>query len=464
MGISSPLVTEQPAALAHPRTILVAEDDDAVRALVKRYLEGKGHTVRAVADGQSALDELAATDDIDVVILDIMMPKLSGLDVLAELRKRGDATPVIMATAASSPDDIVKALSLGADDYVTKPYSFPVLLARIELRLRVRAPDLQTTVEVPRSVWLDDSSPADPALLERLRHVADRWRKGPAPIDELAPGVVVAERYVVEAAIGAGGYGAVWRARHIDLGQDVAIKVLHPDLSRGNADQFRKEAQKACRVRHANAVRIFDFGALANGAAFLVMELLDGPPLETVIRSEAPFAWRRCVDVLAPLTAALAAAHRQGIVHRDVKPGNVVLHREDDDGTVTVVPKLLDFGIAKDLGDLSADSGGMIVGSPAYIAPERLRGNSYDGRSDVYACGIMLHRMLTGSLPFDESLGDFEKVALWHVSAPAPRPSKKVAGIPPALDDACLAMMAKDPARRPNAREALALLDAIRNA
>jgi CheY-like chemotaxis protein len=438
------------------RTILVAEDDDAARALVKKYLEGKGHTVRVVADGQSALDELAATDDIDVVLLDIMMPKLSGLDVLAELRRRGDRTPVIMATAASSPDDIVKALSLGADDYVTKPYSFPVLLARIDLRLRLRAPDLQTTVDVAPLGAASHPTP-DPALLERLRRVADRWRSAPTPLDELAPGVVVAERYVVEASIGAGGYGAVWRARHIDLAQDVAIKVLHEDIARGSADRFRKEAQKASRVRHGNAVRVLDFGELAHGAAFLVMELLDGPPLETVIRAEAPLPWRRCVEVLAPITAALAAAHKQGIVHRDVKPANIVLHR-DDDGTS--VPKLLDFGVAKDLGDLTDDSGGLIVGSPAYLAPERLRGNPYDGRSDIYACGIMLHRMLTGLLPFDETINEFEKVALWHVSAPPPRPSERTAGIPAAVDDACLAMMCKDPAHRPNAREAYALLTA----
>lgn len=458
-------MTSEAANAPAPRTILVAEDDDSVRALVKKYLEGKGHAVRTVADGQAVLDELAVTDDIDVVILDIMMPHVSGLEVLAELRKRGDTTPVIMATAAASSDDIVKALSLGADDYVTKPYSFPVLLARIDTRLRLRAPDLQTTIEIAPDPHTPEKERvhADPALVQRLRHVADKWRKRPAHIEELAPGAVIAERYVVEAAIGSGGYGAVWRARHIDLAQDVAIKVLHEDISRGAAEQFRKEAQKACRVRHQSAVRVFDFGALANGATYLVMELLDGPPLEAVIRAEAPLSWRRCVEILTPVTAALAAAHKQGIVHRDVKPGNVVLHREDGDleGKHTTVPKLLDFGIAKDLGDLTHDSGGVIVGSPAYIAPERLRGNPYDGRSDIYACGIMLHRMLTGSLPFDETLSDFEKIALWHVSEPPPRPSLRVPTLPKQVDDACVAMMSKDPARRPNAREAHALLVAL---
>jgi putative nucleotidyltransferase with HDIG domain len=120
------------------RTILVAEDDEAARTLLTRYLQGKGYTVRAVEDGQYALDELGTSTDIDLVILDNMMPRLSGFDVLERVRARGDTTPIIMATAAASAPDIVKALSLGADDYVTKPYLFPVLLARVELRMRPR--------------------------------------------------------------------------------------------------------------------------------------------------------------------------------------------------------------------------------------------------------------------------------------------------------------------------------------
>ncbi len=443
--------------LSPARTILVAEDDDDARAVVCKYLEGKGHLVRRVADGQAVLDVLAAFDDIDLVLLDVMMPRLSGFQVLEQLRGNGDMTPIIMATAAASPEDIVRALSLGADDYVTKPYSFPVLLARIELRLRQRADMLNTTIELQPSTL--DAQALDPELLSRLRSLAEKWRRPTAHAaraTEIGPGSVIADRYVIESEIGSGGFGAVWRARHVDLGQDVAIKVLAKDVAHATIDEFRREAQKACRVRHDNAVRVFDFGHLVTGSAFLVMELLEGPSLEQMIRIAAPLPVERSLSIMRPVLAALAAAHKQGIVHCDVKPANIMLHREDE----REVPKLLDFGIAKDLEDVR-DQGGILVGSPAYVAPERLRDMPYDGRSDVYACSIILFRMLTGTLPFDETLKDFEKVAMWHMSGAPPPPSSKNPKISPAVDDVVMQMMCKEPIGRPQARAACALIDAV---
>jgi serine/threonine-protein kinase len=180
------------------------------------------------------------------------------------------------------------------------------------------------------------------------------------------------------------------------------------------------------------------------------MELLEGPTLEHELkRGQLPL--ERTVTVMRAILAALAAAHRQNLVHRDVKPQNVVLHVEDG----RELPKLLDFGIAKMLDD-AGDSGAVILGSAAYIAPERLRGEPYDGRADVYATGVMLHRMLTGRFPFDIALDDFENLALWHLHK-APQPT----GAAPAVEKLVRLLLEKDPRKRPDASEAGALVEAL---
>ena len=450
--------------------LLVAEDDDAARALLQRYLEGKGYDVVAVADGKAALD--AIHDGYDLVLLDVMMPHLTGFEVLEQTRARGDTTPIIMATAAASVDDVVRALERGADDYVTKPFAFPILLARIEARLRTRPtpaplppPLPDATFDASDAVVDENDAPFDSreglavpdetGILARIRRVAARMKSGarpPAPAG-LTPGMTLAGRYVVGERIGVGGFGVVHRARHVDLGQDVAVKVLHPGM-KGGVTAFRREAQNACRVRHHNAVRVFDFGVLDNGTAYLVMELLEGPTLEQKLVEAKELSLEHAIAVSRGVLAALGAAHRQAIVHRDVKPQNVVLHTEDGRES----PKLLDFGIATvvdDVGDVE------LVGSAAYIAPERLQGRPYDGRADVYAFGVMLYRMLTGAFPFVHPLDDFEALAVWHVKGDLTPASRRNPDLVPGIDKVVARLLAKDPAQRPDAEAAAALVEGL---
>jgi CheY-like chemotaxis protein len=456
------------AAAGQRRRILVAEDDDAARVLITKYLESKGHTVTAVPDGQAVMDALAGDEEFELLILDVMMPKLSGFDVLERARKQGFTLPIIMATAAANPADVVRALSLGADDYVTKPYSFPVLLARIELRMRPRPavpqpppppplPQEESFHLAPDDVEMIEDAGAGSSgegLLARLKSIAGKLRNRSAPkVEELKEGTVLAGRYQVGRRIGLGGFGAVYRARHIDLAQDVALKVLHSGASSDSVEAFRREAQNCCRVRHPNAVRVFDFGLLPQGSAFLAMELLEGPTLEYVLAKVGKLPLERAVPIVRSVLGALGAVHKQGLVHRDVKPGNVLLHSEDE----RQVPRLLDFGIAADVDD-PGDRGNVVAGSASYISPERWKGMPYDGRADIYACGVMLFRMLTGALPFDLASEDYEKVALWHVHQAPPAPSSKVGGLPRQVDELMAKLLAKDPAARPNAAEADSLL------
>src|SRR4029453_15509545 len=255
------------------------------------------------------------------------------------------------------------------NDYVTKPIDFPVALARIQAQLRIRRP------------------PADDEVLD--------------PRD-LRPGLVLDGRYRLEGRVGAGNFGTVYRARHLELDHTVAVKVLQssaitdPDAMA----RFRREGVSACRVRHPNAVGVLDFGITSRGVAYLVMELLAGYALEDEMKGGRVLPLARSLRIVAAVCEALAVAHRAGIVHRDIKPGNVFLHQAGGQE----VPKVLDFGIAKIAGAAALQQRvtleGWIVGTPVYMAPERFGPTEITGEADVYSAGIMLFQMLTGRLPF----------------------------------------------------------------
>ena len=291
----------------------------------------------------------------------------------------GDAAGV-MVTAKTDSEDVVEALSLGANDYVTKPVDYPVALARIRAHLRTR-----------QAVQAEAAPPVEP--------------QNPA---QAMPGTVLAGRYRLDALIGGGSFGTVFRARHLELEREVAVKVLA--TSAGTDPEalarFRREGASACRVQHPNAVAVLDFGVNQGGVAYLVMELLQGHSLEKELEDKAQLPPRRCAEIVVPVCSALAAAHAAGVVHRDIKPSNVFLHQTPQGE----VPKILDFGIAKMSGEAAIGQSltvdGSLLGTPAYMAPERFRRGPYGTKSDVYSVGAMLYEMLAGRLPFIPSSAD----------------------------------------------------------
>ncbi|WP_242361860.1 serine/threonine-protein kinase, partial [Anaeromyxobacter sp. SG17] len=214
-------------------------------------------------------------------------------------------------------------------------------------------------------------------------------------------GSVLDGRYELVAHLATGGMGAVFRARHVHLRKDVAVKVLRPDLS-ASADlveRFRREAEIASALEHDNIVRVTDFGRCPDGWLFLVMELLSGESLFDRLRREGFLSPEEAVPVLWQVCAGLEAAHALGVVHRDLKPENVFLARTASGREVT---KLLDFGIAKiaDPASGSATQAGVVVGTPEYLAPEQALGGEVDARADLYAVGLIAWRMLAGRHPF----------------------------------------------------------------
>jgi serine/threonine protein kinase len=256
---------------------------------------------------------------------------------------------------------------------------------------------------------------------------------------------------------GAGGFSAVFRARHLGSGRAVAVKVLRPAPG-GDADRqrqrFLREGVSAARAGHENAVTVYEAAVTPSGIAYLVMELLEGGTFAEELAVHAPLPFSRCAQVLAPVCRALAEAHAQGLVHRDVKPANIFLHRAPQGEVV----KLVDFGIAKAIAEVEvATQTGRFVGTPVYTSPERLLGDPYDGRADVYAVGVTLYQALAGRFPIEVPQGPLGAVVLALVSG-APAPLK---GAPREVDALVMRALAKDPLARPTASELAGALVAL---
>jgi eukaryotic-like serine/threonine-protein kinase len=253
----------------------------------------------------------------------------------------------------------------------------------------------------------------------------------------------VGDRYVLRGELGRGGMATVHRAVDEVLEREVAVKLLHPHLAHDPAflDRFRREARAAATLGHPNVVAVHDWGESSEGA-YLVLQLIEGPSLREVLRRHHRLSPSEVLAVLAPAAAGLGAAHGSGLVHRDVKPENLLLGH---DGTVRVT----DFGLARAAASATSTFGAdVLVGSPHYLSPEAVRGRPLDPRADVYALGVVLFECLTGRPPH-EGESPFA-TAVQHTSRRVPPPSEVVDGLSPALDELVVAATAHDPDDRPD--------------
>jgi serine/threonine-protein kinase len=255
----------------------------------------------------------------------------------------------------------------------------------------------------------------------------------------ITPGTIIDERYRVISRVGSGGMADVYCAEDLQLGRRVAVKLLHERFAQDAefVERFRREASSAASLSHANIVSVYDRGEW-NGTYYIAMELLEGRSLDSIVREEAPLTPERAIELTEQVLRAARFAHKRGVVHRDLKPHNVII---DSEGRV----KVTDFGIAR-AGASEITQTGSIMGTARYLSPEQAQGDSVGPSSDLYAIGILLYELLTGTVPFE---GDsVVAIALRHLSEPPRPPSTLVSSISPNLDAIVLRALAKDPAHR----------------
>jgi eukaryotic-like serine/threonine-protein kinase len=267
-------------------------------------------------------------------------------------------------------------------------------------------------------------------------------------IPESLIGKVLSNKYELLGILGAGGMGAVYRAARTHIGDEVAVKILNPNLAH-EAGRFRREMTAAARVQHRNIIEIYDWGeAHETSPAFIVMETVRGVSLSDLITQEEHLDPWRAVSLMSEICRGVGVAHQAGVWHRDLKPANImVLKAQDENDRETV--KVLDFGLAK-LSDPTATKythTGQIMGTPLYMSPEQCRGEEVDARTDIYSLGVIFYEMLTGLPPF--SGNNFNSLSYKHqYEQPSPFPSRL--NVPPELESLTMRVLSKELDERPS--------------
>jgi serine/threonine protein kinase len=324
------------------------------------------------------------------------------------------------------------------------------VIAELEDRVKARTAELEASNE--------QLAAANRELLA-AHHQADRVF---AAYAKALPGSVLDGKYRLDKELGVGGFGAVFQGRHLVLDTPIAVKVFRPVPGNDSAidlERFLREGAAAARLNHPHAVQVMDSGVSSEGVAFLVMELLEGRTLGQELAIHGPLSLRRCARIAADVADVLAVAHRRGILHRDIKPENIFLHQSPQGEVVKVV----DFGLAKFFGEHSDATPrpeltriGEMMGTPTYIAPERMAGVSDDVRSDIFSLGAVLYKMICGKTPWSredrmEVIAGLRKIL--------PRPMQMFRQhVPVELERLVQTALAIDPRQRPNTDEFAAAL------
>jgi CheY-like chemotaxis protein len=371
--------------------LLIVEDDILLAGMIQDFLEEESHTVEVVNTGIDGLEEIES-NSFDLVILDWDLGDMSGVQILKKHRESGGTTPVIMLTAHISTDDKELGLDSGANDYLTKPFHMKELSARVRATLR----NFAGRTAAPKALGSGNEE-----LLRQGNLL----------------GTSLAGRYEFLELIGEGGIGLVFKARHPFLQKLVAVKMLHSGtLKEAAIADFQKEAAVISRLEHPNIIAVHDFGLTENRRPFMVMELVEGKNLFEILEERDFIPLPEAVDLLRQVADGIACAHENGIIHRDIKPHNIMM--KSGPGRASI-PKILDFGIAllQEGGSQPAERTArqnLAVGSPPYMPPEQVLAKPVDARSDIYSFGCLIFEIVSGWPPFIADTP--EELMLAHVS------------------------------------------------
>jgi len=457
------------AATAQRATILVVDDSPQNLSLMSGLLEDL-YSVKLAPSGARAL-KIASAHPLDLILLDIMMPEMDGYDVCRALKENPDTRhiPVIFLTAMDGMADEEKGLLVGAMDYITKPISPPILLARVRNQLALKEAidhlreqnQLLEQEKIRSRELLQKLKQASDKLLEHNRMLkqknvqaiqtmqsaaAQNAQTPPEGVETPTSGPEqrTLGRYQIERVLGSGAMGTVYLGSDPKIGRVVAIKTLSlpqdvgADEREEIKERFFREAESAGRLTHPNIVAIYDVGEQRD-LAYIAMEFLNGQDLARYAKPDHLLPLEKVLSIGERVAEALAYAHEHNVVHRDIKPANVVYEADSDSVKVT------DFGIASITNSLKTDSG-LVLGTPSYMSPEQVAGGTIDGRSDLYSLGVMLYVLVSGHLPFQgESLAQL----MFNIShEPYPDIRTYNADFPDCVAALVNTALAKDPAQR----------------
>ncbi len=403
--------------------LLVSDDEPQVLELVTLVLEAEGHDVIATSDPREVC--ALAQMGVDAIVLDVNMP-VSGFEVLGELR-RDPATaelPILFLSGLADGSHRARGLREGADDYMVKPFEPSELVIRIERLLEWRA--------------------------ERLA------RRAPAEEPEAGNGVRRFGRYEVLEVIGQGSMGTVYRGRDPRLERPVALKTIRLEAVATESqrqemlDRLQHEAITVARFSHPNIIAIYDMGDVRD-SAFIAMELVDGVSLRDHLLGHGPLAAEQLIPLASAVAQGLAIAHAQEVIHRDVKPGNILLGR---DGGI----KVSDFGLAFVVSAMKEDST-EISGTPGYVPPEVMNQQPYTEPGDLFGLGASLYEGLTGVHPL---AGETLRDTILNTIHGNIRPLReRLPNVLPELEELVRALLSLDPHKRPTAAEAADRLEGL---
>lgn len=348
--------------------ILIADDENRLRQMLRRILEGQGHQIVEAENGEVAVQMFRANSP-DMAILDVDMGEgMSGFDVCKVLRDDpyGASIPILFLTGMGKQEDLLQGFQQGADDYVRKPFNISELVARVNSQL---------------------------ARLKRQSGRFAQLGEQQFRIGNVIDGNV--HRYKISSRISSGGMGVIFRGYRLSDSFQVAIKTLNSNFLEDHKDiqRFLREAEATVQIRHPHLATGIEVVRTA-GHCFFVMEYIEGQSLAGIIDSQGTVPQNRALNIIIQIARGLGHMHHLGLVHRDVKPGNILVTPENR-------AVLVDMGLTKSTrehADLTTE--GVILGTPYYLSPEQAMGETLDIRSDIYSLGATFYHAVTGTVPF----------------------------------------------------------------
>jgi len=403
-----------------PAVIVAIDDDPTVISLLNHTLEKNQYTIIGYTEPMQGLDWVLKNPP-DLVITDLTMPGITGLEIIEKLRVKysREMLPIIVLSALGDEEVILQCFASGATDYLLKPFSEGELKAKIQILIARIKKAKSIPTELRGSQIFDEDGFWEP--------------------DDLI-GKIFAN-YEISEKIGEGGMGVVYKAKNFNNDETVALKVLAPEFVRDKTflKRFFREANHLKEVNHINVSRFFELGH-ENKTYYIAMEYVDGPSIEDYLENKALLTEVEIVDIIIQVCEALNAINKLGIVHRDIKPGNILINSKNE-------IKIVDFGLTKKPTDKKITQTNVFFGTATYMSPEQARGSTdVHIRSDLYAVGILFYFLTTGDVPFDDE--DTYSVLFKQIHEEPDEPQKRNKNLSNSTNFMILKMLSKDPDKR----------------